>query len=306
MALNRTKIGKGINIWSFDQSQSIEACMRLAKEAGFEGIELALAAKGPLSLESTDEEILSIRRTAEEIGIEISALATGLYWQFSLTSNREDIREKAKAVARREMEIGKLLGTDTVMVCPGAVGVDFQPQDVVPDANDIEFFAGSEIIDYDVAYERSRDALKELGAYAEKIGIKIGVENIWNKFLLSPLEMRRFIDEIGSPNVGVWLDVANMMMFGYPEQWIRILGDRIIKVHFKDFRCAVKSLDGFVDLLAGDVNWKAVKAALDAVGYTGWCNGEMCPTYKQYTDQMIFNCSAAMDCILERKQFPKR
>lgn len=294
-------IKKGINIWSFDQSLSIEQCMRMAKEAGFEGIELALAAKGPLSLESTDEEIVSIRKKAEEIGIEISALATGLYWQFSLTSNRADIREKAKAVARREMEIGKLLGTDVVMVCPGAVGVDFQPQDVVPDANDIEFFAGSEIIDYDVAYERSRDALKELGEYAGKVGIKIGVENIWNKFLLSPLEMRNFIDEIGSPNVGVWLDVANMMMFGYPEQWIKILGSRIIKVHFKDFRCAVKTLDGFVDLLAGDVNWKAVKKALDAAGYTGWCNGEMCPTYKQYTDQMIYNCSAAMDCILERK-----
>lgn len=293
-------IQKGINIWSFDQSLSLETCMRMAKDAGFEGIELALAAKGPLSMESTDEDILAIRRTAEDIGIRINALATGLYWQYSLTSNREDIREKAKAVARREMEIGKLLGADVVMVCPGAVGVDFQPEDVVPDAHDIEFFAGSEIIDYDVAYERSRDALRELGAYAEQVGIKIGVENIWNKFLLSPLEMRAFIDEINSPNVGVWLDVANMMMFGYPEQWIKILGKRIIKVHFKDFRCAVKSLDGFVDLLAGDVNWKAVREGLEAIGYDGWCNGEMCPTYKQYTDQMIYNCSAAMDCILGR------
>lgn len=294
-------IRKGINIWSFDQSLSIEECMVMAKDAGFEGIELALSARGPLSMESSDGDILKIRDTAAHIGIEISALATGLYWQYSLTSNREDIREKAKAVARREIEIGKLLGTDVVMVCPGAVGVDFQPEDVVPDAKEIEFFAGSEIIDYEVAWQRSRDALKELGEYAGKIGIHIGVENIWNKFLLSPLEMRTFIDEIGSPNVGVWLDVANMMMFGYPEQWIRILGKRIIKVHFKDFRCAVKSLDGFVDLLAGDVNWKAVKAGLDLIGYQGWCNGEMCPTYKQYTSQMIYNCSAAMDCILERK-----
>lgn len=292
---------KGINIWSFDQTMSIEECMIMAKDAGFEGIELALAAKGPLSLESTDEEIIEIRKLAEKHGIVINALATGLYWQFSLTSNREDIREKAMAVARREMEIGKLLGADTVMVCPGAVGVDFQPEDVVPDAKDIEFFAGSEIIDYDVAYERSKNALIELGAYAEKVGIRIGVENIWNKFLLSPLEMRNFIDEIGSPNVGVWLDVANMLMFGYPEQWIKILGSRIIKVHFKDFRCAVKTLDGFVDLLAGDVNWQAVYEGLNNVGYDGWCNGEMCPTYKQYTDQMIYNCSAAMDCILGRE-----
>ena len=294
-------IKKGINIWSFDQSLSIAECMKMAKNAGFEGIELALAAKGPLSLESTDDQITEIRAMAEDIGLRINGLATGLYWQYSLTSDREDIRKKAKMVARRQMEAGKLLGADTVLVCPGAVGIDFQPGDVVPDANEIEFFAGSEIIDYEVAYERAQSALCELGAYAQSVGIRIGVENIWNKFLLSPLEMRRFIDEINNPNVGVWLDVANMMMFGYPEQWIRILGSRIMKVHFKDFRCAVKTLDGFVDLLAGDVNWKAVREALEKIGYTGWCNGEMCPTYKQYTDQMIDNCSAAMDRILGRR-----
>ena len=136
-------IRKGINIWSFDQSLSIETCMEMAKDAGFEGIELALAAKGPLSMESTDADALRIRDAADRAGIAINALATGLYWQYSLTSNREDIRRKAMAVARREMEIGKLLGADTVMVCPGAVGVDFQPEDVVPDAHDIEFFAGA-------------------------------------------------------------------------------------------------------------------------------------------------------------------
>lgn len=176
--------------------------MKMLKDAGFEGVELALAAKGPLSMESTDEQIVAIR-------------------------------EKAKAVARREMESGKLLGADVVMLCPGAVGVDFQPEDVVPDAHEIEFFAGCEIIDYDVVYERSRDVLIELAQYAEKVDIKIGVENIRNKFLLSPLEMRTFIDEINSPYVGVWLNVANMMMFGYPEQWIMILGKRIIKVHLR-------------------------------------------------------------------------
>jgi hexulose-6-phosphate isomerase len=296
-------IRKGINIWSFDQNLSIEACMRLAKDAGFEGIELALAAKGPLSLQSADDEICKIRETAKSIGLQVNALATGLYWQYSLTSDRPDIREKAMAVARRQMEIGKLLGADAVLVCPGAVGVDFKPQDVVPDASEIEFFAGSEIIDYDVAYERSVVAMKALAPFAEKTGIRIGVENIWNKFLLSPLEMRSYIDEVNSSMVGVWLDVANMLMFGYPEQWIKILGRRIVKVHFKDFRCAVKTLDGFVDLLAGDVNWKAVREGLEAAGYDGWANGEMCPTYKQYTDQMIYNCSQAMDCILGRKTF---
>ncbi len=181
------------------------------------------------------------------------------------------------------------------------MGIDFAPSDVVPDADEIAFFAGSEVIDYEVAYDRALQGLTELAPFAESHGVIIGVENIWNKFLLSPLEMRGFIDAVNSPFVGVWLDVANMLMFGYPEQWIRILNARIKKVHFKDFRRGVNSLHGFVDLLAGDVDWKAVRAALEAVGYSGWCNGEMCPTYKQYTSQMIYNCSAAMDCILGRK-----
>ncbi len=296
-------IRKGINIWSFDQSLSIEACMSLAKDAGFEGIELALSAKGPLSMESTDAELCKIRETAQRVGLQVSGLATGLYWQYSLTSGRSDIREKAMAVARRQLKAGKLLGADAVLVCPGAVGVDFKPQDVVPDASEIEFFAGSEVIEYDVAYARSILAMKALSPIAEDLDIFIGVENIWNKFLLSPLEMRSYIDTIASPKVGVWLDVANMLMFGYPEHWIKILNSRIVNVHFKDFRCQVKSLDGFVDLLAGDVNWKAVKKGLDEIGYQGWANGEMCPTYKQYTDQMIYNCSNAMDLILGRKTF---
>lgn len=294
-------IKKGINIWSFDQSYSIEKCMRLAKDAGFEGIELALAAKGPLSMESSDEEIIAIRDMAEEIGLVINSLASGLYWQFSLTSDRKDIREKAKALVKRQLHVAALLGADCILVCPGAVGVDFTPDQVVPDADEIEYFAGSEIIDYDVAYERARDALIELEPYAAEKKVYMGVENIWNKFLLSPLEMRDFIDEINSPWVGAFLDVGNMVLYGYPEHWIKILGKRIKKVHFKDYRRDAKGLAGFVDLLAGDVDWEKVYDAFVKIGYDGWVNAEMCPTYKFYSDQMIYNTSAAMDRILKRK-----
>ncbi|MGI6699255.1 MAG: sugar phosphate isomerase/epimerase family protein [Christensenellales bacterium] len=293
-------IRKGINIWSFDSKLTIRECMELAKDAGFEGIELALSAKGPLSLQSSESDIAKIRKDAEEIGITINALATGLYWQYSLTSSVQWVRDKAMEVAKCQIAIASKLGADTVLICPGAVGVDFQPEEVVPDAQDIEYFVGSEVIDYEVAYDRALAAFRELAPVAAEHQVYIGIENIWNKFLLSPLEMRQFIDEVDSPWVGAWVDVANMLMFGYPEQWIRILGKRIVKVHFKDFRRAVNSLHGFVDLLSGDVNWKAVKEALDAVGYKGWANAEMTPTYQQYTDQMIYNCSAAMDRILQR------
>lgn len=293
-------IKKGINIWSFDQSYSIEKSMRLAKDAGFEGIELALSARGQLSVTSSDEEIISIQNTAKEIGISINSLATGLYWQYSLTSNREDIRNKAKQLVKRQLDVAALLGADCILACPGAVGVDFKPEDVVPDAQELKFFAGSEIIDYDIAYERARDAFIELAPYAAQKRVAIGIENIWNKFLLSPLEMRSFIDEINSPWVGVFLDVGNMMLFGYPEHWIKILGKRIKKVHFKDYRRDAKGLAGFVDLLAGDVDWVKVADKFEEIGYQGWANAEMCPTYKHYTDQMIYNTSAAMDRILRR------
>jgi L-ribulose-5-phosphate 3-epimerase len=293
-------IRKGINIWSFDPGYGIRECMRLAKQAGFEGIEPALAAKGPVSLESTASELSAIKGMAAAEGLQISSLATGLYWQYSFTSDRADIREKAKRVARKQIDAAAALGTDCVLVCPGLVGVDFKPEDVVPDAGSIEFFAGSEVIDYETAYERALAAFIELAPYAGEKGIAIGVENIWNRFLLSPLEMRRFLDEIGSQWVGAYLDVGNVVLTGYPEQWIRILGKRIKKAHFKDYRRGSCGLSSFVDLLAGDVDWAKVYDAFSQTGYDGWANAEMCPTYRQYTDQMIFNASAAMDRILHR------
>lgn len=296
------QIKKGINIWSFNGNNTIEECMRIGKDAGFEGIELVMSKTGALSLESTDEEILAIKALSEEIGIQICSLATGLYWEYSLTANDPQIREKGKAVVRRQIDIAALLGVDCILVCPGTVGVDFRPEDVVPDTDNVTFFAGSEVIDYDVAYERSQAALKELAPYAEEKGVIIGIENIWNKFLLSPMEFRSFLDEIGSDYVGAFLDVGNMMLYGYPQHWIKILNKRIKKVHFKDYRRDAKGLAGFVDLLAGDVDWDLVVDAFEAVGYDGWASAECCPNYRLYTNQIIYNASAAMDCILRRKE----
>lgn len=295
-------IRKGINIWSFGGDPPLEACFRLARAAGFEGIELALSARGALSLQTTDAEALAIRARAEAHGLRINALATGLYWQYSFTSDHAELRAKAMSVARRQLELAALLGADAALVCPGAVGVDFTPAQVVPDAGEIEAFVGDEVIPYDVAYDRALEAMRVLAPHAEATGVRVGVENIWNKFLLSPLEMRGFIDAVGSPWVGVWLDVANMLAFGYPEQWVRILGKRIVKLHFKDYRVAVGNLNGFVDLLAGDVNWREVMRALDEIGYDGWANGEMCPTYRQHTEQMIYNCSGAMEQIIGQER----
>jgi len=261
-------------------------CIKLAKNAGFEGIELALNETGELGLESTEEEILDYKKAAEEIGIELSSLATGLYWSYSLTSNCTETREKAKNIVRKQLDAAALLGVDTILVVPGAVGVDFVP--------------GSEVIDYDIVYERALEAMKELAPYAESKKVCIGIENVWNKFLLSPLEMRDFIDKIGSGYVGSYFDVGNVIYSGYPEHWIKILGRRIKKVHFKDYRKDVGTLAGFVDLLSGDVNYPAVVDALNKVGYNSFVTAEMIPPYKNYTDQIVYNTSASMDRILRK------
>lgn len=277
---------KSISIWAFSEGMKISDCMKIAKDAGFEAIELALNETGELGLHSSEDEILGYKKTAKEIGIEISSLATGLYWSYSLTSNIEKIREKAKDVVRKQLDTASLLGVDTILVVPGAVGVDFVP--------------GSEVIEYDIAYERALNALQELAPYAESKKINIGIENVWNKFLLSPLEMRDFIDKINSPYVGAYFDVGNVVYSGYPEHWIRILGKRIKKVHFKDYRRDVGTLSGFVDLLSGDVNYPAVVEELKKIGYNSYVTAEMIPPYKNYPEQIVYNTSLAMDKILGR------
>lgn len=276
---------KGINIWSFKAGMTIAECMAMAKDAGFDGIELSLDEEGELSLNSTEKDVLRIKEMAENEGIEIASLASGLYWSYPATSSDPAIRQKSKDIVRKQLEFAALLGTDGILVVPGAVA------GLSPD---------SEVVQYDVAYERALEAFTELKEDAEAHKVSICLENVWNKFLLSPMEMRDFVDKIDSPYVGVYFDVGNVIYTGYPEHWIRILGKRIKKVHFKDFRRSVGTLDGFVDLLAGDVNFPEVVKALEEVGYDDYVTAEMIPNYTHYTNQIIYNTSKSMDKILGR------
>ena len=277
---------KGISIWSFPAG-TLKESFALAKDAGFDGVEVALDLDGEVSLKSTDEELLAVKKQAEEAGIELYSVASGLYWDNWITSDDEAERERAKSIVRRHLEVAKILGCDTILVVPGSVNA--------------EFAAPGKVVDYKTAYERSLAALRELAPYAEKLGVNIGIENVWNKFLNSPIEMGDFIDKIGSDYVGSYLDVGNVLFNGYPEHWIRALGNKIKKVHFKDYRCAAGGLHGFVDLLAGDVNYPEVMRAFEEIGYDGWVSAEMIPNYTYYTEAIIYNTSLSMDKILGRK-----
>ena len=277
---------KGINIWSFPQG-TIKENLALAKKAGFEGVELALSGEGELSLQSTETEITEIRKTAEDMGLKLYSLSCGLCWDYRLSDDDAVMRGKAKDMIKKQLETAKILGADTALVIPGVVNVEFS----MPEKK----------VAYDVVYDRALEGIHELKAYAEALQVNIGLENVWNKFLLSPMEMRDFIDKIGSDYVGSYLDIGNTLYCGYPEDWVRILGKRIKKIHFKDYRVQAGGLHGFVDLLAGDVNYPEVVKALGEIGYDDWVSAEMIPNYKYHTDAIIYNTSNAMDRILGRK-----
>ena len=277
---------KGISIWSFPEAPLCDS-FALAKDAGFDGVEVALAESGELSLTTSEKDILKVKNQANDAGIELYSVASGLYWDYWLNADCKEERPKAKDIVKRQLDTAKLLGCDTILVIPGCVNADFANPD--------------KVVDYKTTYERSLEALTELKEYAEKVEVSIGLENVWNKFLLSPMEMRDFIDKIGSDYVGSYLDIGNTLANGYPEHWVRILADKIKKVHFKDYRKAAGGLHGFVDLLAGDVNYPEVMKALGEVGYDGWVSAEMIPNYKYYTEAIIYNTSYSMDKILGRK-----
>jgi L-ribulose-5-phosphate 3-epimerase len=278
---------KSISIWSFYIKGSLEDKLVLAREAGFTGFEIDLSEEGPVNLKSNKDDLLDIRRKVEKSGLELSGLATGLYWGSNAASNNPEVRKKAAAILTKQIETAQILGIEAILVVPGAVGVDFIP--------------GGEVVSYETAYERATEFIRQALSEATRRRVRIGIENVWNKFLLSPLEMRAFIDQFGSEWVGSYFDVGNALATGYPEHWIESLGARIARVHFKDYRRAVGSVDGFCDLLSGDVDWPAVVRALRAINYAGWVTAEMIPPvpfYKHCPEVLIHNTGRAMDAIL--------
>lgn len=274
---------KGISIWAFP-NQEPRDCFRMAKRFGYDGIELSFDGNGPISPQSAETELMEIRKAAESHGLSLYSLASGLYWSISLTAEDPAERERAEQLVRKQLDAAAALGCDTILILPGMVSGLGAADPVVP---------------YEIVYERAQAALSRLAEYAEKKRVTIGIENVWNKFLLSPMEMRDFIDRIGSQRVAAYFDVGNVVRDGYPEQWIRILGHRIAKVHFKDYKRAIGTISGFVELLAGDVDFAAVMRALREVGYDGWVTAEVFPSNSDF-EAFLRKTSEAMDCILQK------
>ncbi len=265
---------KGINMWSFPKEWSVEKIFEEAKRAGFDGVEVAISEDGAISLTSTEEDMKKIRELAEKLDMEIISVASGFGWKYPLTDNDEEVRIKAKNCIKKTIEVAAWLGCDAILVVPGKVTPE---------------------VSYDVAYDRTVEALNELEAFAREKGVCIGVENVWNDFLLSPLEMRNLIDEINSPYVKAYLDVGNMIYSGFAQHWVRILGERIKKVHIKDYS---RSAHTFVSLLNGDVNYPEVVKALNEVGYTDYLTAEV-GLLKGHPELGLKNVASCIEAILK-------
>ena len=229
---------------------------------------------------------MRIRGAAGEMGLSLASVASGLYWDRALGDCDPAKRAQAKDDLEKMIRIAHWLGAKTLLTIPGAVEVFFLPE--------------RPIYPYDEVLRHATEGLRSVLPAAERYQVRLGIENVWNKFLLSPAEMAWFIDQFDSAWIGAYVDVGNVLLYGYPEQWLRVLGKRVVGIHFKDFRKAVGTIDGFVDLLEGDVNWPEVMNAIAEIGYDGPIPAEMIPGYRHHPMVRVANTSQAMDAILAR------
>ncbi len=223
-------------------NENVLTKFQLLHDAGFEGVELT----SPNNL-----DLATVLKARDQTGLTIHGVSGSRHWEDPLSDPDPQVVARGMAAIRKEFADCKAYGGTTVLVVPAVV---------------------SPKVSYRDAYERSQRNIRALIPDAEKHGIKIAIEEVWNKFLLSPLEFARYIDEFQSPWVGAYFDVGNVVEFGYPEEWIRELGKRILKVHIKEY----KKKNRFNYLLGeGEIDWAAVRAALSGVGYTGWVTAEV-------------------------------
>jgi hexulose-6-phosphate isomerase len=236
-------VRKGIMWGTVGVKGSVLEKMKAIKEAGFEGTEM-------MSHMDQDE----VLRARDETGLALPSVCGRDHWGKPLSDPDPKVRAEGLEALKQTLRDAKRYGASSVLLVPGVV---------------------SKEVSYADAYTRSQAEIRKAVPLAEELGVKIAIENVWNHFLLSPLEAARYVDEFQSPAVGWHFDVGNILNYGWPEQWIRILGPRIQKLHIKEFSRKKRDNQGLwkgfdVQLLDGDNDWPAVMKAVDAIGYHGW------------------------------------
>ena len=247
----KVTLKKSLGLGMITEDLSLSDKFKVAKDLGFDGVEL----NSPVDF-TLDE----INKAKANSGIETPTVVNNDHWRVPLSDPDPEVRKNCIASVAKSLEEIKELGGDTVLVVPGVV---------------------NDKVSYEDAYYRSQNSIRELIPYAEKTGMQIGLENVWNNFLISPVEAKRFIDEINHPLVGWYFDIGNVLRYGWPEHWIKTLNHRIMKLHIKEFSRELMNSSGLwegfkVDLLKGDNNWPVVMKAVSDINHQGgWLTAEV-------------------------------
>ncbi|MEI7854653.1 MAG: sugar phosphate isomerase/epimerase family protein [Planctomycetota bacterium] len=285
----RYEMKKSINLWAFPypEKMNLEQCLRLAKSAGFDAIELNYDLDNDLSPKSGAKEYAAIRALADKIGIQISGLCSFLFWPYPLTANDNAKRARGFELAAKMTQAAHDLGVENLLVVPGAVNIPWRT-DYEPVPND-------------VCDKRAREAIAKLLPNAEKLKVKLNIENIFfNGYLMTPGEMIDFVDSYKSEYVKVHFDTGNIMMFQFPEHWIKMLGKRIQNVHLKEYtkKGTDYSLETFRPLLDGTTNWPAVMESFEQTGYRGYLTFEYFHPYSHFPEALIYQTADSLDRLL--------
>ena len=245
-----TRCRKAVKLGMVRVRSPLKERFQLLKDLGFDGVEL----DSPSNLDR--DEVLRARDAAK---LPIHGVVDSAHWRDRLSDPSPDKRAAGRKALETALRDCKAYGGDTVLLVPAVV--DKQ-------------------VAYDQAWERSTAEIRTVLPLAAELGIKIALENVWNHFLLSPMEAARYVDQFESPWIGWYFDVGNVVNYGWPEQWIRILGKRILKLDVKEYSRKKRNDEGLwkgfqVEIGDGDCDWPAVRAALEEIGYRGWATAEV-------------------------------
>ena len=256
---------KGICIGSLP-GNSTETRFKLAKEAGFDGVEIG-------TLEN-DNDRHQTKEIAEQHGLEVISVMNSKHWSYPLSDADDEVRAESCAGMLDSIITAKAVGAETVLLVPAVV---------------------NDKTSYEDAYQRSQAEIRKLIPEAKEKGITIAIENVWNKFLLSPIEFCRYIDEFDSETITAYFDVGNIVLYGYPQQWIRSLGNRIAKVHVKGFNANESRFTYLIEDCT--IDWNAVMSALAEIGYDDYMTAEL-PVDRDNPEGRVHSISDDMDRII--------
>ena len=279
---------KGISYLSFENglsnNESIESALSQTKMHGFDALELSVSSEGVISTNSSKAECEMIRKRIDDSGVFVDSIATGMSWGVSPTSDDESIRKKSISLHQDALKVASYLDCKALLFVPGVVKSPISP----------------DIVRYDRALDRLREAINQMLPIAEDLNVDLCMENVWNGFFYSPIELRDFVDSFDSDRLGVYLDIGNLIGYQqHPPHWVELLNSRIKRVQIKDFQ---ENFDwtgsfSFCDIGAGDVPWKETIEALRTIEYKSTIIAEMLP----WDETILSRTSAAMDQLFKFK-----